>query len=290
MNVMKEYKTLREWNLRAGYVLENETTGLRYDVIMTTSGLRLVGKIFDGKTSNRYALISRATSETEAEYKTLEQWNVKEGDVVKHMLSGRSHTIYMGGGAPRVSSAVSVSESTDLYALISRADQPEPPIWGDMTATQRGEILLAQYEGRAVQFETCGCWSAKLNSCFSMNVAYRVKPPEPPEPTVRIDRAGGEIMTDEPKRFNCNSMADHFVELIKEHHDEADDAGSFAELMEYVLTDVIMALQRNGYNAPEVIWKSALKKANAMQSMRLHAPIEVAQGIYDADPELDWIE
>jgi hypothetical protein len=62
----------------------------------------------------------------------------------------------------------------------------DPKKWRDMTPEEKGALLLAHHEGKAIQlwcheaWEACGAWEAcSSNPGWAGHCAYRVKPPEP---------------------------------------------------------------------------------------------------------------
>jgi hypothetical protein len=65
-----------------------------------------------------------------------------------------------------------------------------PTIWRDMTAEEKGALLLAHHEGKVIQlFDKADLWFDIEDPEFADGCAYRVKP----EPTVEtVTMAGGD--------------------------------------------------------------------------------------------------
>ena len=54
----------------------------------------------------------------------------------------------------------------------------EPKTWRDMTRAEKGELLLAKYEKKAIESYEMGSWNVVIgtNNIFYHGTAYRVKP------------------------------------------------------------------------------------------------------------------
>lgn len=69
------------------------------------------------------------------------------------------------------------TSSLSTFRLISRAT-PQPKLWRDMTAEEKGALLLAAHEGKVIEFsahednwhDTCGA------PLWEGNLCYRIKP------------------------------------------------------------------------------------------------------------------
>lgn len=122
---------------------------------------------------------------------TLKELNVKTGDVIEWCIDGSVDTVIsVGHWADGIS--VNLSNygrgffTTERFCIISRASD-EPKLWSDMTNEEKGELLLANLEGKIIQhasrvlgcgdnllWQDCPCnWEPKNE------LAYRVKPDEP---------------------------------------------------------------------------------------------------------------
>lgn len=77
------------------------------------------------------------------------------------------------------------TRSLSTFRLISRAT-PQPKLWRDMTAEEKGALLLAAYEGKEVQchYGVKG-WCRRSFELFAVGNAYRIKP-EPKVETVTL--------------------------------------------------------------------------------------------------------
>ena len=77
------------------------------------------------------------------------------------------------------------TSSFSTFRIISRAT-PQPKLWRDMTAEEKGALLLAAYEGKEVQchYGVKG-WLRRSFEVFADGNAYRIKP-EPKVETVAL--------------------------------------------------------------------------------------------------------
>lgn len=66
---------------------------------------------------------------------------------------------------------------------ISQDDKPRT--WGEMTPEEKGALLLAAHEGKAVEVYFKGGWIGKGHGGFGNAIAYRVRP-EPKRETVTL--------------------------------------------------------------------------------------------------------
>lgn len=125
---------------------------------------------------------------------TLEELNVKPGDVVEFVLTGSHHTVLCG---KRISDTKGAPINYDLswdcignFRIVSRASD-KPKLWRDMTPEEKGALLLAHHEGKVIE------WTGSFGSEFNMDStrgtpvwsdthAYRIKP-EPKVETVTMD-------------------------------------------------------------------------------------------------------
>ena len=107
---------------------------------------------------------------------TLQELNVQPGDVVVNLKTGNSYTVAhdMTVGGPHVSVCV------DTYGIISRAPRDEnPKLWRDMTAEEKGALLLAAHEGEVIEHDDLTytySWEVARSPTWNENIAYRVKP------------------------------------------------------------------------------------------------------------------
>lgn len=120
---------------------------------------------------------------------TLKELNVKPGDVVE-MVSGLGSVGYGliltidKNGYARYTDNLSFNPAMDYaygraYKIISRAS---PKSWKDLSPKEKGALLLASHEGKAIQyFTTKGIWSACISPIWDDYCAYRIKP----EPVVK---------------------------------------------------------------------------------------------------------
>ena len=124
---------------------------------------------------------------------TLKELNVKPGDVVEcvqwegvYLTPGRSYTLLDNGYLPdnKGEDFIPAGHNSGNFRLISRAADPEPKLWGDMTPEEKGALLLARHEGKVIQYESHGWHDCDMAppGWFDGD-AYRVRP-EPKRETV----------------------------------------------------------------------------------------------------------
>lgn len=88
---------------------------------------------------------------------TLKEIGARFGDEVEHVLSG--HRYQLRYRKPDVLAlwgpsgwGVDVVNSAQDYRIVSRAAQPDTPtLWRDMTPEEKGALLLAHHEGKAIE-------------------------------------------------------------------------------------------------------------------------------------------
>lgn len=137
---------------------------------------------------------------------TLKELQVECGDVVECLLweDGNAYEgtnpHYIRDGKHGVAayednddSAMRFSlRSESIFRLISRANS-EPKMWKDMTPEEKGALLLAAHEGKAIEvycWDHDGAWwNNKPTLVWSPDRAYRIKP-EPVRETVTLYGAG----------------------------------------------------------------------------------------------------
>ncbi len=61
-------------------------------------------------------------------------------------------------------------------------EENEMKLWQDMTPEQKGALLLAYHEGKAIEYQHDGRWYCSTNPSWCSDCAYRVKP----EPVVEV--------------------------------------------------------------------------------------------------------
>lgn len=132
------------------------------------------------------------------EGKTLDKLNVQVGDVVECVgwtrddstyCVGNKYTIMERHPAGYVNEMCAVRENDgyakilkdyggdqQLFRIVSRANDPK--LWRDMTAEEKGALLLAAHEGQVIQFynPTSDWWYDLPKEPFQDAWAYRVKP------------------------------------------------------------------------------------------------------------------
>lgn len=125
--------------------------------------------------------------------RTLEELNVKPGDVVEYVPTGNYHTV-LEGKRLTISNGNTVDyeynwDCSKYFRIVSRASD-EPKLWRDMTPEEKGALLLAMHEGKVIE------WTGYFGSEFNMDSirgtpvwsdthAYRIKP-EPKVETVSL--------------------------------------------------------------------------------------------------------
>ena len=121
---------------------------------------------------------------------TLEQLQAQIGDVVEGVTSPGIHTL----GDPSGTGFSYVDENLDSlgtqprFKLISRAnpDQSEPKQWQHMTPEEKGALLLAEHEGKVIEYFNGKHWHVMPpHSYWYTYQAYRIKP-EPVRETVPL--------------------------------------------------------------------------------------------------------
>jgi hypothetical protein len=134
-----------------------------------------------------------------SEYKTLRELDVQPGDVVEWQDGGDIYTVISAevlGDESAFAGEVRADLSGYgfgifgeycLFRIVSRASRDDSPkLWRDMTPEEKGVLLLAHHEGKAIE-----CWTEnsptwdKTNPQWIDRVAYRVRP-EPKVETVAI--------------------------------------------------------------------------------------------------------
>ena len=118
--------------------------------------------------------------------KTLKELNVNPGDVVEHS-DGEIYEIRIAEDGELANWdirhgywGITVAESTQMYTIISRASD-EPKKFGDMTPDEKGALLLAHHEGKAIEVWNGEYWEC-VEQIFAEFVAYRIKP----EPKIEV--------------------------------------------------------------------------------------------------------
>ena len=76
-----------------------------------------------------------------------------------------------------------ISEWVDHYHVFDRSDF-RPKIWRDMTSEEKGALLLAEHEGKVIEFWFFGEWF-EIEPTWIDEYAYRVRP-EPKRKTVKF--------------------------------------------------------------------------------------------------------
>ena len=76
-----------------------------------------------------------------------------------------------------------ISEWVDHYHVVDRSDF-RPKIWRDMTSEEKGALLLAEHEGKVIEFWCDGEWY-EIEPIWIDTEAYRVRP-EPKRETVTL--------------------------------------------------------------------------------------------------------
>ena len=117
---------------------------------------------------------------------TLQELNVQPGDVVEWTGDGEVGTIdnlmiWRGINGGRMK----VSDSTiHDWRIISRAPRDDTPkLWRDMTAEEKGALLLAALEGKVIEYSAGYEWEEDKPEWHD-NLSYRVKPDDVVETVV----------------------------------------------------------------------------------------------------------
>jgi len=122
------------------------------------------------------------------EFGTLEELNVKPGDVVQHIFSGLHYTVSTKKYSlihPDGTSHHYAGWNYGRFSIVSRPTDT-PKLWKDMTPEEKGALLLAMHEKRAVEVFDDDKWVKKSFMVFVDDLAYRVKP-NPKVKTVEMD-------------------------------------------------------------------------------------------------------
>ena len=147
---------------------------------------------------------------------TLKELNVKPGDVVEWVDDGTIHEIVLACVIPNGESFPSEVYAElsnygwgvfceERFRIISRASDPEPKLWRDMTPEEKGALLLAAHEGEVIEYEGHGWHKVACNDpVWYDDTAYRVRP-EPKRETVttyaKADAIGGLCRSDATHRI-----------------------------------------------------------------------------------------
>ena len=116
---------------------------------------------------------------------TLKEFDVKPGDVVEYMW----HTGEWKRGTVDVFGIVQMDDggrqnpqySADPnWRIISRASET-PKLWRDMTDAEKGALLLADHDGKVIEWKCGDTWFGMKPSWVDY-IAYRVRP----EPKVEV--------------------------------------------------------------------------------------------------------
>lgn len=125
-----------------------------------------------------------------SEVGTLQELNVNPGDVVECVTApvhGRwtvGNKYYMTDKGLLCDIAHPQNSSISTFRIISRAADTQK-LWRDMTPEEKGALLLAQHDGRVMEYMGLYGWQIMLWPAFNQDHAYRVKP-EPKVETVEI--------------------------------------------------------------------------------------------------------
>ena len=175
---------------------------------------------------------------------TLEELNVKAGDVVRYL--GWGDSIYFGKDqVETITDDMKINTKMGLldvdipahdFTIVSRAsdtpklegdsstikaDKPseaQPKLWCDMTPEEKGALLLAHHEGKAIEDLCLGQWGVSTPVCFLDNVAYRIKP-EPKKPRewfALVDKYGDIVETASYVDELCQDWDDVVCVVLRE--------------------------------------------------------------------------
>lgn len=138
---------------------------------------------------------------------TKKQLNLQVGDVVKIVDSrspsaGNTYTINKhlklrnNDGSGHYFGYVndSICEDT-LFEVLSRATATQHKMWRDMSAEEKGALLLAHHEGKTIEFWDEDAWIAAEQPLFTQYDKYRVKPEPRVEIVCMYYNTGDSIMT-----------------------------------------------------------------------------------------------
>ena len=135
--------------------------------------------------------------EVKMEVGTLQELNVKPGDVVQNVYEGTDKTYTATvknierGNAVYEDGSLDYLCGSNTFRIVSRADDT-PKLWRDMTDEEKGALLLAHHEGKVIEAidpnDLYDFWEEWRG--FSDDLAYRVKP----EPVWRatVEMYGGD--------------------------------------------------------------------------------------------------
>lgn len=153
----------------------------------------------DGRFSSAGLDYSRSVKREHIEGKTLQELDVKAGDVVRFVrfvgcadrfgkyksYIGTTSTVNDYGGTHMHSDGSQgwSSECKHKFELVLQK-KPQPTLWRDMTDAEKGALLLAKFEGRDVDVWSDGLW-CKTTPLFLDTYAYHIKP-EPKIETVAL--------------------------------------------------------------------------------------------------------
>ena len=115
---------------------------------------------------------------------TLKELNVQPGDVVEWVSGHDGGYIYPDipkvvtidrKGVKRVY-GIDASKCYAQWRIISRVSRDDTPtLWRDMSAEEKGALLLAAHEGKVIEVFRDGLW-LEVSQVWIDNAAYRVKP------------------------------------------------------------------------------------------------------------------
>lgn len=146
---------------------------------------------------------------------TLEELNVKPGDVVEYVPTGNYHTV-LEGKRLTISNGNTVDyeynwDCSKYFRIVSSASD-KPKLWRDMTPEEKGALLLAHHEGKQIEVNReileCGEWWEDHYPEWMHNYAYRIKP----EPKVEAVNQG--YKTNSSGRFVTTSSLDHATHVV----------------------------------------------------------------------------
>ena len=119
---------------------------------------------------------------------TLKELNVKPGDVVQINATEKTVSYITASGVTVVFTDGDMwgYEGTAAWELVSRASDT-PKTWGDMTPEEKGALLLALHDGKALEaFATWMKLARWIKGCdLNPHRSYRIRP-EPKRETERV--------------------------------------------------------------------------------------------------------
>lgn len=168
-----------------------------------------------------YDLIAECTEIPETG--KLSNINARPGDIVELVMAyGSFHPEYTDryrgkkliindeGGVDPYEGGAQIWGGGNLhhFRIISRASDT-PKTWGEMTNAEKGELLLADHEGRTIQlWHTRGGWVDSVEFGAVEDIAYRIKPkPVRETVTLRSEVAG------------LREAIDYITKVINDHPD-----------------------------------------------------------------------